>query len=126
MKNQTLRFRRLVAVIVLPTYLAACTSWRVQETAPAQLFEQEQPTNVRATLTDGTTIELENPRVSGDRLIGVRDGLETGVSLSTVEALAVREPDTGKTIGVVLLSVVAVVGVLAAVAYAVTCDDIIC
>lgn len=121
MKNPTSQFRRLVAVVVLPMYLAACTSWQVQEVAPAQMLEEEQPTEVRVTRTDGSAFVLENPQVSGDTLSGVRDGLQMSISLSTVDAIAVRKSDTGKTIGVAFLSVVLVAGAVALIVYLDVC-----
>ena len=105
MKNTTFQFGRLIAVVVLPMYLAACTSWQVQEVAPAQFVEQEQPEKIRVMLTDSTTVDLENPQVSGDTLSGVRDGHQMSISLSTVDAIAVRKEDTAKTLGVTVLGV---------------------
>ena len=34
MKNPSLQFRRLVAVVVLPMFLFGCTTWEVQTVSP--------------------------------------------------------------------------------------------
>ncbi len=124
MKNPTSQFRRLVAVVVLPMYLAACTSWQVQEVAPAQVIAEEQPTEVRVTRTDGTDFVLENPQVSGDTLSGVREGIQLSISLSTVDAIAVRKSDVGLSIATGFLVVAALFGIL--VVAACSSDDISC
>ena len=69
MRHVNSRFRSIIAAVVLPMYLASCTSWQVQELAPAQVLQQEQPTKVRVTRTSSQFV-LENPAISGDTLSG--------------------------------------------------------
>ncbi len=122
--NPTSQFRRLVAIIVLPMFLFGCTKWQVQEMAPAQFIEEEQPEKIRVTRTDGTKTVLENPQVSGDTLSGVREGLGVTISLSSVEALAVRKTDVGASIATGFLVVVVLLGI--AVVAVCASDDLDC
>jgi hypothetical protein len=67
------RYRpRVVLLLFLVPYLTACaTSWQsVAAPSPAQLIEAEQPDRVRVTLPNGTKVELEEPSVEGDELVG--------------------------------------------------------
>ena len=62
--------RRLTCCLLLPAFLAGCSSWYVQEVGPQQLITKEQPGKIRVTLTDGSQMVLDQPRVSGDTLMG--------------------------------------------------------
>ena len=66
---------RILSCILLPAYLSSCvTNWEVQRASPEQVVEEEQPSQIRVTTTDHSEIVLDEPRVSGDTLIGlVRD-----------------------------------------------------
>jgi len=123
MKNPTPQFRQLVAVVVLPMYLAACSPWQVSEVAPAQFLEQEQPEEIRITQTDGTEFFLQDPQVVADRdeLTGTRDGL-TGfyIPLADVESIAVHKTSADAAIGALLIA-----GLLVLVVIAVSnCEDV--
>ncbi len=68
--------RRIISCILLPAYLSSCvTNWEVQRASPEQVVEEEQPSQILVTTTDHSgEIVLDEPRVSGDTLIGlVRD-----------------------------------------------------
>jgi hypothetical protein len=65
--------RQIIACLLLPTYLAACTTWKTQEASPQQVLADEQPDRVRVELADGSRIVLEHPVVSGDTLMGVEE-----------------------------------------------------
>ena len=90
--------RRLIACILLPAYLAACSTWTTQEVSPQQVIGEEQPDMVRVTLTDGSQVEVYQPRVSGDTLMGLREGQQVSIPLASVTQLELREGDTGKSI----------------------------
>lgn len=62
--------RHLVAIIV-PCLLAACTSWQPQDlvTLPGATLETH-PTRVRVVSQRTGTVELQDPSVLGDELIG--------------------------------------------------------
>jgi hypothetical protein len=103
--------RRLVCAVLLPCYLAACTSWKTQKVSPEQVLADEQPDNVRVTLIDGSQVEVFQPTVSGDTLTGLREGQRVSIPLASVSELELREGDSGKT---VLLAAGIVIGVGAA------------
>ena len=126
---------RLRAVLVLfgVLNLPACKSWQSPRTlSPAQFIELQQPDLVLVTTPEGTQVELENPSVEGDELVGrvprrssenvLVNGVVTpasdapdqtrSVSLEDVLMLQVRSTSTGRTVGLVL-------GVLYGVLYAV-------
>jgi hypothetical protein len=67
------RYSRLIAAVLLPVYLSACTWWTVQPVSPKRvqaLTEQEQPKKIRVTLADSTRLELEDFSVIEDRIVG--------------------------------------------------------
>ena len=56
--------KRLIATIMMTSYLAACTTWRVQEAAP------QKASALRLTLADGRRLVLRDAHVVGDSLVG--------------------------------------------------------
>ena len=104
--------RRLTCCLLLPVYLAGCSSWYVQEVSPQQLVTEEQPGKIRVTLTDGSQVVLEQPRVSGDTLMGnapkvapsgkVVVSQQVNIPLSDVADVAIQRTDAGKTTGLIL------------------------
>ena len=62
--------RRILSCILIPAYLSSCTAWHVQYTSPAQLVQEKQPSQIRVTTADNLEVILDDPRVSGDTLIG--------------------------------------------------------
>ncbi len=101
--------RRLIACILLPSYLVACTTWKTQEASPQQVLAEEQPDKVQVTLTDGSQLVLEEPAVSGDTLSG--DVLSIAVKKT--------DPTAGAVLGVI--GTVVLVGAIAAVIGASCC-----
>ena len=103
--------RRPFACTLLFCYLAACTSWHVEnEVSPLQLISTKHPRAVRLTRSDGSRIVLQQPRIAaGDTLAGVHNGVLSSVAVSDVTQVATPRLSAGKTIGLFLgLSVVAV------------------
>ncbi len=99
--------RRIIACILLPCYLVACTSWKTQEASPQQVLADEQPDRVQVTLTDGSQLVLKEPAVSGDTLSGLDDGNPVHIPLADVSSIAVKGTG-GATTGLLLLGVLAV------------------
>ena len=67
------RYRSLLAAVLLPVYLGACTQWTVQPVSPKRvqaLTEQEEPAKIRVTLADSTRLELEDFSLVGDTIVG--------------------------------------------------------
>ena len=83
-------------------HLTACYTWQgVATTSPAQLIEVTQPERVRVHIPDGVQVELENPLVEGDQLLGTN-----GIALPLADVLMLETPEFSKirTIGLVFLS----------------------
>ncbi len=109
------KLRRLTCCLLLPVYLAGCSSWHVQEVSPQQLITEEQPGKIRVTLTDGSQVVLEQPRVSGDTLMGRVAGKgvtpsgemfvseQMSIPLSNVTDVAIQKTDPGKTFSAVVV-----------------------
>jgi len=103
--------RRSIAGALLLCYLAACTSWHVQEgVSPLQFITTEHPRLVRLTRTNGSHVEIDNPQIAaGDTLTGIHNTVLSRVAVSDVTQVATPRVSAGKTIGLFLgLSVVAV------------------
>ena len=97
---------RAVLLLFLVLHLTACYTWQgVATTSPAQLIEVTQPDRVRVTVRGEGEVELVNPSVDGDQLVGA-DGVS--MPLADVLMLETREFSLGRTIGLVLGTVVLV------------------
>ncbi len=114
--------RRLIACILLPCYLVACTSWKPQEASPQQVLADEQPDKVQVTLTDGSKLVLEEPAVSGDTLSGLDDGTPVLIPLAEVSSIAVKGAEGAQTGLLVLGGVVLVFAIVAGI-YLAGCAD---
>ena len=92
------RYRsRAVLLLFLVLHLTACYTWLgVATTSPAGVIEATQPDRVRVLTPGGVQVELENPSVEGDQLMGA-DG--ASLPLADVLMLETREFTFGKTIG---------------------------
>ena len=120
--------RRIIACILLPCYLVACSTWTTQEASPQQVLQDEQPDKVRVTLTDGSQVEVYEPAVSGDTLTGFEKGRgdEVSIPLGEVEQLSLRGFSTLKTVALVGGMVVGVPLALFAIAAATCPKDADC
>ena len=96
------RYRsRAVLLLFLVLHLTACYTWQgVATTSPAQLIEVTQPDRVLVLTPGGVQVELANPSVEGDQLMGA-DG--ASLPLADVLMLEIREFDIVRTVGLVLL-----------------------
>ena len=136
---RTITVRRVLSSILLPLYLSSCTYWQVPPVSPEQAITEDQPSKIRVTLTDSSTVEMEQPRIVGDTLRGlvkgkpssdvVKDGrmplLERVVLLADIATLRVRNTSVGKS---VLLGLGIVAGVFAGLVAAliIVCSDQAC
>lgn len=64
------KLRPIIAIILLPPYLLACTTWRVQN-KPLTAVVAENPSKIRITQTNGVTTVVRQPAVSADSLFGI-------------------------------------------------------
>ncbi len=116
---------RVVLLFFLVLHLTACAAWQpVVAPSPAQFIEAEQPDRVRVTTQGESQVELENPSVEGDEVVGNT----RSVPLGEILMLEVREFSMDRTMlllgGVTAGVLVVVVAVVAATIT--TCDGSIC
>ena len=81
------RYRiRAVLLLFLVLNLTACYTWQgVATTSPAGVIEATQPDRVRVVVRGEGEVELANPSVEGDQLVGA-----DGVSLPVEDILALE------------------------------------
>jgi hypothetical protein len=92
---------RAVLLLFLVLHLTACYTWQgIATTSPAQLIEAMQPDHVRVLVRGEGEVELENPSVEGDQLLGANGA---SLPLADVLMLEIREFDIVRTVGLVLL-----------------------
>ena len=124
--------RRLTCCLLLPVYLAGCSSWYVQEVSPQQLVTEEQPKKIRVTLTDGSQLQIEQPTVSGDTLMGYEvrgrrySGQQVNIPLSDVTDVAIQRTDAGKTTALIVGTVLVVGAAVVVVGYLIVCSEGAC
>ena len=92
------RYRlRAGLLLFLMLHLTACYTWQgVATTSPGGMIEATQPDRVRVVVRGEGKVELANPSVDGDQLVGA-DGVS--LPLADVLMLETREFNFGKTIG---------------------------
>jgi len=112
---------RATAAILLASYLPACTGWHAQSTTPEQVLTTKHPERVRVTRQDGFRIELLQPVIEADSVVG-RDARAAGpdslkprvaVALADIRTVELHQTKAAET---VLL--VGAVGLLVAAAIA--------
>ena len=101
MSTRTPLARRVIAALLL-VLLTACHSWQPTTVSPQQLIAEERPSSVRATLTSGRTITVEDPTMRNDSIVGYTDAGVAAVASRDVRLLEVRGVDVGQTVGFVL------------------------
>ena len=106
------RWNSLVVVaLLLLAGSTGCASWKKQPASPeALLGQQKAPHLMRVTLANGSRVEIENPAIRGDSLVGkVRSWARTdwgqsqktadgGVLLADIRKVEVRKFSAGKTL----------------------------
>jgi hypothetical protein len=103
--------------------VCACKSWQAPRVSPSEVIRQRQPTSIRVLRTDSTRIELHSPRLVGDSLVGLRvepsssDSGRLAIPLSQVSQVTIRQPDPIRTAVVIAATLVALGGLLFAVAF---------
>jgi hypothetical protein len=100
--------------LALLTVLTGCSSWRVETRPLPQLLAHEQPQRLRLRGQDSTYLELRDPRLVGDSVLGTVEGVSAGLPLNTVTEVRTRRPNALKTVGLVALILGAAVGIGAA------------
>jgi len=90
---------------LLLAVLGACSSWRVQPVAPAQVLGQSPPSQVRLRLHDGRRVVVRQPVLRSDSVVSASPGDSSALAIAEVDSLEVRKGDAAKTIGLVALIV---------------------
>ena len=103
-------FVLILAVVVLMT--SGCTSWAQAYpgslSSPADVIHGLEPGDVRILRQRGVEIELHEPFMSGDSIVGEARRFGFGrvaIPLSDIRRLDVREGDGMKTAGTAILAV---------------------
>lgn len=91
---------RAASLLVLVTYVGACTGWQVQSAAPAQtLADSRNATKtVRLTTEQQGHVYLSHPTVTGDSVSGLRGDAPAIFALTDVTEVATKHPKTGNTV----------------------------
>jgi hypothetical protein len=122
MWRRTRRAHRLVALLLLATYSLSCSlgTWKPQQASAEQVLTTERPDHVRVITASGTKLELWNPRISNDSLVGNlkqvaagETGPAGGLPLSKIASLEVRGTDTGRLVAGIGLTVLLVAAIIA-------------
>jgi hypothetical protein len=125
--------RGRAAVLGLSLAMSGCaTSWKIRQAAPQEVLRSTGETYVQVILTTGARVEMRDPGVEGDSLIGWSKGKgdeppeREAFALSDVRALATKQNNLplNITLGVVTGTAVAfsLVGVLLVLCASAGCD----
>lgn len=107
--------RRATLAGLVALLASGCMGWRVQQVAPRELLKDRSVDAVRVTRADKSKVEIYNPRLEGDSIVGHptdRAIARLVMPLSQVETIATRHKSIGKTL-VVGLAVIGAVGAYA-------------
>lgn len=92
---------RPMSAVLLATYVNACSSWKVQNVSPEQTFSDSAYVRkgVRIVTLDSQRVEIRHPQLTAGTITGwSRKGAAVTVPLQTIGELAVKRPDEGKTV----------------------------
>ena len=109
-----MRTRQILSLFVMVSYLAGCTSWRVQPVSPQQLLETERPGKVRVHTTLQEKLVVKEPFVRDDSLMGYVNGRATRIPLHQITKVEKKQADAAK-IGVLVFAIVGVIALAATV-----------
>lgn len=109
--------RRAAAVLLVSLLATGCAGWHTESVAPRELLRTRGVPAVRVTRTDQTKVEIWDPALVGDSIVGHPTSLAIArvvVPLGQVQAIATRRTSFKKTVLVALgvIGVVAVYGLL--------------
>jgi hypothetical protein len=115
MAMRAVQSRRMVVAGLLMLSATGCMGWRVQQVPPRELLKDRSVDAVRVTRADKSKVEIYNPRIEGDSIVGNptdRAIARLVMPLSQVETISTRYKSVGKTL-VVGLAVIGAVAVYA-------------
>lgn len=99
---------RAATLLVLTCLLPACTAWHLKSAPPQEVIAAKQPVKVRIVRQDRSRVELSQPKVEADSIVGTNWDVKPGsppsraaIALADVRTIEVRETDTRRTIAAV-------------------------
>ena len=113
----------IISVLSLALLLGGCHSWRTQPgPAPEAVARLNGGGSIRVLRRDHSTVELRNPQVSGDSIVGMFGDppVRVAIAAADVERIDARRVNAAKTGGLAIgtflvVSIVAVAAVTVAV-----------
>jgi hypothetical protein len=114
-----MRLSRRAVMIALTMSTAGCSTWHVR-TEPLREVVAAPVPRARVTLRDGARMQLWNPRVEGDSLVGqlTEDTTRTALAITDVATVETWEPSTAKTVQMTVIVVLGVAYALLQFAFA--------
>ena len=114
-------FVRGAALALLVLYLPACTTWRAQSFPAQAVILDTHPKRIRLTRLDGSRVEITNPRIVGDSIVGTspdwgRFANGPAVALDDIRFVETQEMHAANTTLLVVGLGIAALAVAAAVA----------
>ena len=101
---------KTIALLVICTLPAACTTWRAASLEPAHFSAEKSPREVRLTLNDSTRVKVQYPELVGDSLVWMDapsrsrpDSVRRTVPVSGIRRVEVHQVDGGATVLLLLL-----------------------
>ncbi len=95
------RVSRIVVVAVIALFSGGCAGWQTTSVAPRELLATEGIHSVRVTRHDKTRVEIYNPVLKGDSIIGHptdRAIARLVMPLSQVNTIATRHTSLSRTL----------------------------
>lgn len=100
---------RLPTTLVIVCVLTGCTSWRAQSITPQRVIADRHPTAAWVTRGNRPSVLLERPEIRRDSIVGWEPSAGiVAIPLAEVTRISIREPDGGKTAGLIISITVAV------------------
>ncbi len=103
--------QKAVLVGCMMSQVVACTSWRVESIAPAQVVTRSHPKKMRLRLLNGERPVVLGPAIEGDSLRGSIKSSDDrhAWGLDAIQGVSTRHVDAAKTagLGLILLAVTA-------------------
>ena len=84
------RTSRFVLMLALMLSAVSCAHWRQQWVGADTIVRQQQPKEILLSRKDGTQLQLRNPTVVPDSLVGTVDEKRRAIALTEVDHLSLR------------------------------------
>jgi len=97
MRRSRLALIHSLILAVLPLPATGCSSWHDTPGLDAAALTEQQPSRVRLRLTSGQRVELRQPTLQGDSVIGLAKGDTTRLAASDVASTGIRRFSVGRT-----------------------------